>query len=321
MGPRAEVIPCGGGSGAVDPIYSISLSEGMTQLGEDFPVTLIADDYKSKAKEIQAADAVVVSVGFDKKTEREDHDRTFTLPEGQDELIEFALANNDNVIVVVYSGGGIDMSRWQDKVSAIVMGWYPGQEGGTALAEIISGKISPSGKLPISIENAWEDNPVHDSYYDRRNVPHKRIEYKEGIFVGYRGYDRNGVAPRYPFGFGMSYTTFSYSGMKVEKLEGDIVNVSFDITNTGKMDAWETSQIYVSDKTASVPRPVKELKGYDKVYIPKGKTVRVSVDLDSEAFSFYDVKTHGFVVEPGDFTIYVGPSSAELPLKADVTLE
>ena len=170
------------------------------------------------------------------------------------------------------------------------------------------------------MENVWEDNPVHDSYYDSRNVPHKRIEYKEGVFVGYRGYDRNGIAPRYPFGFGMSYTTFSYSGLEVEKMDGDIVNVSFDITNTGKMDAWETAQVYVSDKTASVPRPVKELKGYDKVYIPKGKTVRVSVDLDSEAFSFYDVKTHGFVIEPGDFTIYVGPSSAELPLKADVTL-
>lgn len=270
---------------------------------------------------VEESDNVIFCGGFDSSTEGEGFDRPFRLPSGQLKVMNMLSELTDRLVVVLNAGGGVDFNGWSEKVNAVLMAWYPGQEGGTALAELISGKISPSGKLPISIENVWEDNPVHDSYYDRRNVPHKRIEYKEGIFVGYRGYDRNGVAPRYPFGFGMSYTTFSYSGMKVEKLEGDIVNVSFDITNTGKMDAWETSQIYVSDKISSVPRPGKELKGYDKVYIPKGKTVRVSVDLDSEAFSFYDVKTHGFVVEPGDFTIYVGPSSADLPLKADVTLE
>lgn len=277
-------------------------------------------DMNKLESSVEESDNVIFCGGFDSSTEGEGFDRPFRLPSGQLKVMNMLSELTDRLVVVLNAGGGVDFNGWSENVNAVLMAWYPGQEGGAALAEIISGKISPSGKLPISMENVWEDNPVHDSYYDSRNVPHKRIEYKEGVFVGYRGYDRNGIAPRYPFGFGMSYTTFSYSGLEVEKMDGDIVNVSFDITNTGKMDAWETAQVYVSDKTASVPRPVKELKGYDKVYIPKGKTVRVSVDLDSEAFSFYDVKTHGFVIEPGDFTIYVGPSSAELPLKADVTL-
>lgn len=270
---------------------------------------------------VAESDNVIFCGGFDSSTEGEGFDRPFKLPSGQLKVMNMLSELTDRLVVVLNAGGGVDFNGWSENVNAVLMAWYPGQEGGTALAEIISGKISPSGKLPISMENAWEDNPVHDSYHDRRNVPHKRVEYKEGIFVGYRGYDRSGVAPRYPFGFGMSYTTFRYEGLKVEKKEGNVVNVSYDITNTGKMDAWEVSQIYVSDKIASVPRPVKELKGYDKVYIPEGKTVRVSVTLDSEAFSFYDVGTHGFVVEPGDFTIYVGPSSEELPLRADITLE
>ena len=117
MGPRADIIPCGGGSGSVDPLYSISLYEGMNQLGEDFPVTLVGEDYRKAARTLKEADAVVVSVGFDRQTEKEDHDRTFALPQGQDELIEFAAEHNDNVIVVIYSGGAVDMSRWHDKVS------------------------------------------------------------------------------------------------------------------------------------------------------------------------------------------------------------
>ena len=142
--------------------------------------------------------------------------------------------------------------------------------------------------------------------------------YKEGIFVGYRGYDRSGVRPRYPFGFGLSYTTFRYSGLKVEKT--DKVTVEFDITNTGKYDAWETAQVYVTDIKSSVPRPQKELKGYEKIFIKKGETVRVSLTLDDDAFSFYDVLKKSFVVEPGEFIISVGPSSDNLPLKSTINI-
>lgn len=203
--------------------------------------------------------------------------------------------------------------------------WYAGQEGGTAVADIVSGKISPSGKLPISIEDKWTDNPVHDSYYDNtpvktQNTPFKRIEYREGIFCGYRGYDRSGIAPRYPFGYGLSYTSFEYSDINVEKLSADSVKVSFTIANTGRVGASEIAQVYVSDKISSVARPVKELKDYGKVHIPAGKSVRMTFLLGPDAFSFYDVKSRSFIIEPGEFEVLAGPSSAELPLRAEVMM-
>lgn len=269
---------------------------------------------------VSQTDYVVYCGGFDSSTEGEGFDRPFELPYGQRRMMNMLADLTDNLTVVLNAGGGVDFNGWSEGVESILMAWYPGQEGGLALAEIIAGDISPSGRLPISIEDKWADNPVHDSYYDRRNVPHKRVEYKEGIFVGYRGYDRSGTSPRYPFGFGMSYTTFAYSGLEVEKTGENEVKVRFDITNTGSMDAWETAQIYVSDNEASVLRPRKELKGYEKVYVKRGSTVRVEAILDEEAFSFYDVRSKSFVVEPGDFTISVGSSSVELPLTAYVTL-
>ena len=318
MGPRAEVIPCGGGSGAVDPLYSISLYEGMNQLGEEFPVTLVTGNYKSKAREIQAADAVVVSVGFDKKTEREDHDRTFSLPEGQDELIEFALANNDNVIVVVYSGGGIDMSRWQEKVSAIVMGWYPGQEGGLAIARMLAGEFSPSGRLPMTIESRLEDNPTYSNYYveapmTKRGHSTLNITYGEGVFVGYRGYEKNGVMPAYPFGYGLTYTTFEYSGLSVKSVK-DGVEVAFTLTNTGNFDASEVAQVYVGEVNPTVLRPAKELKGYKKVFVKAGESAQVKVHLPKSAFAYYDVDIHDWTVNPGLFNINVGASAADIRL-------
>ena len=322
MGPRAEVIPCGGGSGAVDPLYSISLYEGMNQLGEEFPVTLVTGNYKSKAREIQAADAVVVSVGFDKKTEREDHDRTFSLPEGQDELIEFALANNDNVIVVVYSGGGIDMSRWQEKVSAIVMGWYPGQEGGLAIARMLAGEFSPSGRLPMTIESRLEDNPTYTNYYveapmTKRGHSTLNITYGEGVFVGYRGYEKNGVMPAYPFGYGLTYTTFEYSGLSVKSVK-DGVEVAFTLTNTGNFDASEVAQVYVGEVNPTVLRPAKELKGYKKVFVKAGESAQVKVHLPKSAFAYYDVDIHDWTVNPGLFNINIGASAADIRLSEQV---
>ena len=269
---------------------------------------------------VSEADNVIFCGGFDSSIEGEGFDRSFELPSGQRRMINLLTDMTDNVIVVLNAGGGVDFNGWSEKVKGVLMAWYPGQEGGTALAEIISGKLSPSGKLPISIENSWKDNPVYDSYYDRRNVPHKRVEYKEGIFVGYRGYDKSGIAPMFPFGFGLSYTSFEYSNIRLDKISAEEVVVEFDVTNIGKVDAWETAQIYVADMESSVPRPVKELKGYEKVYIKRGQTVHVKVTLDSEAFSFYDISSKRFIVEPGLFRIMVGPSSAELPLKAEVIL-
>ncbi|MGM9735736.1 MAG: glycoside hydrolase family 3 C-terminal domain-containing protein [Candidatus Cryptobacteroides sp.] len=272
------------------------------------------------------ADRVVFCAGFDSDTEGEGFDRPFELSASQRELIKTITSRHNHVTVVLNAGGALDFRGWSEDVEAVLMAWHSGQEGGQAVAEILSGRISPSGKLPITIENAWEDNPVHDSYYDNTPVktqgqPYRRVEYREGIFVGYRGYDRNGVAPRYPFGYGLSYTTFEYSSLTTEVTDKGTVKVSFDIRNAGPVDAWETAQVYVSDEEASVPRPVKELKGFEKVFVAKGNTVRVDVELDRDAFAFYDVESKGFKVEPGRFVISVGPSSASLPLKSVVLMD
>lgn len=274
---------------------------------------------------VAMAGRIIYCGGFNSDIEGEGFDRPFGLPAEQKSLINRLTDAHSHVTVVLNAGGGVDFNGWSEGVEAILYAWYTGQEGGTAIAEIVSGKISPSGKLPISIENKWEDNPVYGSYYDNtpvktQNTPFKRIEYREGIFCGYRGYDRSGIAPRYPFGYGLSYTSFKYSGMKVERVASDSVLVSFTVTNTGKVGAYETAQVYVSDKAASVARPVKELKGYEKKFIPAGKSVNMTVTLGPDAFSFYDVKSRSFVIEPGEFEILVGPSSADLPLKATVLL-
>ena len=277
-------------------------------------------DEERLASSLKHARNVIVCAGFNSSTEGEGFDRPFALSYGQEYLINKVASLHDNVAVVVNAGGGIDFRNWGQSVQAILMAWYPGQEGGKALAEIITGKLSPSGKLPVSIEEKWEDNPVYGNYYDNRNVPHKRVQYAEGVFVGYRGYDRNGKQPLYPFGYGLSYSSFEYSNLSVEKTGGSRVTVSFDIKNTGKMDAAEAAQVYVRDVECSVPRPLKELKGYDKVYLKKGETKRVRILLDEEAFAYYDVESHRFVVEKGTFEILAGPSSADLPLKATVVL-
>lgn len=324
MGPGADIIPCGGGSGSVDPLYSISLYEGMSRLGEDFPVTIVGEDYRKAVRTLKEADAVVVSVGFDRQTEKEDHDRTFALPQGQDELIEFAAEHNDNVIVVIYSGGAVDMRRWHDKVEAVLMGWYPGQEGGLAIARILAGEMSPSGRLPISIEASPEDNPAYDNYYveepmTKRGHSTLNVTYGEGIFVGYRGYEKNGVSPLYPFGYGLTYTSFEYSDLMVSE-KGDGVDVTLTVTNTGNFDAAEVVQIYVGEDNPCVARPAKELKGYDKVFIPKGESAVVNVRLPESAFAFYDVDIHDWRINPGTFTIMVGASSQDIKLKEHIIL-
>lgn len=330
MGPNADRIPCGGGSGKVDPLYSISLYAGLGQLGKNYPVQLIEPaanlDYNTpeNVKALESASSVVICAGFDTETEKENHDRTFTLPEGQDAMIKFAAAHNSNVIVVIYSGGGFDMSAWKDDVKAIIMGWYPGQEGGLALARMLAGEFSPSGRLPMSIEACWEDNPVHDSYYTKEKAENKRgftnryVTYNEGVFMGYRGYDRLGTQPLYPFGYGLTYGDFEYSDLAVVPSE-DGVDVKFTLTNNGKMAAAEVAQVYVGELCPSVPRPVKELKGYARVQLGKGESKSVTVHLGKEAFAFYDVDIHDFRVNAGKFSIMVGASVGDIRLNAEVT--
>ena len=265
-------------------------------------------------------DNVALCVGFTSNTEGENFDRPFELNTWQKSLIDLISKIKKNTIVIVNSGGSIDFGPWIDNVGAVLMAWYPGQEGGRAIAEILSGKISPSGKLPISIERKWEDNPCSKNYYDHRDVTHKRVLYSEGVFTGYRGFDRNGTAPLFPFGYGLSYTTFEYNNLKTEKGSDNNIKVSFDLKNTGKRDASEIVQIYVHDVESSVPRPLKELKNYEKVYLRKGETKHITLELNKDAFSFYDINAHDFIVEKGDFEILVGASSSDIKLRTTINL-
>ncbi len=355
IGPDAHpAVPGGGGSSRTTPFAPVSFLQGISNaVGPDVRVLYApgvqqgaaqndrnlgavgAADALAQATDVAGrAEVVVLCVGFDTRTEREGADRTFALPPGQDELIKAVLAANRNVIVVLTAGGNVDMAGWVDRTPALLHAWYPGQEGGAALAQLLFGDVSPSGKLPISLERRWEDNPTHDSYYgpdgnkpaDRRPpdanaVAH--VAYSEGIFVGYRGFDRSGVKPLFPFGFGLSYTTFGYANLKVAPAAGPgaPVVVSFDVTNTGQRAAAEVAQLYVADGHARVPRPVKELKGFARVELKPGETRSLSIALDRRAFSYYDVKKKQWTADPGDFTILVGGSSDSTPLKGTVRVK
>lgn len=307
-GPGAEVIPCGGGSGAVDPLYTVSLKEGLQLLGARFS---------------EKADVEIVALGFDKTTEKENHDRTFALPEGQETFVEEALARGRKVILIVNAGGAVDLSLIEGRVSAILWAWYPGQEGGKALAEILYGKVNPSGRLPVSFPRALEDNPAQPYYapsepYNKRGHTVVPTTYAEGIFTGYRGYGE--TAPLYPFGFGLGYTDFSYSELTVTPA-GDGFDVRLEVRNSGNRDGSETVQIYVHEENPCVPRPVRELKGFCKVSIPKGQARTVTVHLPREAFAYYDSDSHGWVVNPGAFTIEAGASAADIRIAIPVVLE
>jgi len=272
----------------------------------------------AKAKELAAkADVVVIAAGFDAESESEGSDRTFDLPFGQDQLIRTLAAINKKTIVTVTSGGNVDSESWLANVPVCMENWYGGQDGGTALAKILFGDVNPSGHLPATFERRAEDNPTFNTYYPEEGT--NKVVYKEGIFVGYRGYQHNHVEPLYPFGYGLSYTTFRFSHLAV-KGEGTTATVSFDVTNTGKRAGKEVAQVYISDTHASVPRPEEELKGFEKVALAPGQTKHVTVKLDDRAFAYYDTDAKGWHIAPGSFGIRVGDSSANIALKGTVEI-
>jgi len=273
-----------------------------------------------EAKKIAAmADAAVVAVGFDPTSESEGFDRTYELPFGQDELIKAVSDANPHTIVTITAGGSVDMHRWLDGVPALLHNWYPGQEGGRALASILTGQRAPEGHLPVSFERAWDENPVHDSYYpasvSKGQTPH--VTYKEGVFLGYRYYTTYDKKPLFPFGFGLSYTTFSFSNLKVSpdqpSADGPIT-VTFDVSNTGQRAGATVAQVYIGDSSAKVKRPMKELKGFEKVRLGPGDTHHVSVTLDRRSLAYWSEEKNGWQVDPGQFEIFVGDSSDNTPL-------
>lgn len=279
-----------------------------------------------EAKKIAAmADAAIVAVGFDPASESEGFDRTYELPFGQDQLIQTVSQANAHTIVTITAGGNVDMHRWLDSVPALLHNWYPGQEGGHALASILTGQRAPEGHLPVSFERAWDENPVHDNYYaapvPTGQTPH--VAYKESVFLGYRYYTTYDKKPLFPFGFGLSYTTFSFSNLKVSpdqpSADGPIT-VSFDVSNTGQREGATVAQVYVGDPSAAIKRPTKELKGFEKVRLGPGDTHHVSATLDRRALAYWSEKKNGWQVDPGKFVIFVGDSSENTPLTQEFQL-
>ena len=287
---------------------------GRVRLGLSRQGSLISDETKKLAAN---ADAVVLAVGFDAESETEGSDRTFRLPPGQDELIQAVAAANKHAIVALTSGGNVDMNAWLASVPALVETWYPGQEGGAALAEILFGDVNPSGRLPVTFERRAEDNPTFNSYYPKDATT--RVVYQEGVFVGYRGYEKNNVKPQFPFGFGLSYTTFKYSGLTVKPLPEGRYEVSFDVRNTGQRAGADVAQVYVGAAAAPVARPAKELKGMAKVDLKPGETKRVAVTLDQRAFAYYDAKAKQWKTAAGDYGVLVGRSSEQIELRGKIT--
>ena len=296
--------------------YNVAIEYYQGTGDQKFELDLFEYDLNKLGNILKDFNTAVVMVGYDTDTESEGSDRTFDLPDPQNELICNVASKVKNVIVVANSGGGFNFMPWIYNVKGVIMAWYPGQEGGTALANILKGTVNPSGKLPMSIEKKWEDNPVHDNFFSKNGE--KEITYQEGLFYGYRGYDAQDKRPLFPFGFGLSYTTFSYSDIKAQPLGKNRLRVTFKVTNTGKRAGAEVAELYVCPLKSKVVRPVKELKGYEKVYLEKGASKTVAIDLNEDAFSYYDIETEDFVPDNGSFRILVGPSSDDLSLQTDV---
>lgn len=341
LGPDAFNMPRGGGSGNVHtPIqYRISVAQGLQSLGRDYPVDVVipvGDRYDTPAniKTVEAASAVVVAVGFDLATEKEGADRSYTLPKGQEDVINFALAHNSKVIVVLFSGGEVDLGKWGDRVQAILAAWYPGESGGTAIARILSGRVNPSGRLPFTWWGSLNANPAAGNYhptqafrkagYKKPREAHDRYqyaEYAEGVFLGYRGVEHFGVEPRYPFGYGLSYTEFAYSGLSVTP-SADGADVEFTVTNTGSRAGAEVAQVYVAPTHDSgVLRPARELKGFEKLRLAKGESRVVKIHLDGSAFSYYSTPDHAWKIDSGSFEIQVGKSSSQIELRQAIEIK
>ncbi len=327
IGPNAaNAVIQGGGSAQVTPYYKVAPLDALRKFcGDKVQIihepgvdeTQTPDLLEKAAKAAAGADVAIVFVGTNEKLESEGNDRKdMNLPPGQDELIVKVAKANPKTIVVLNNGSPVDMP-WIDSVPAVVEAFFPGQECGNAIANILFGVVNPSGKLPDTFPKRYEDNPAFP-YYPGEN---DKVVYGEGIFVGYRHYDAKNVEPLFPFGHGLSYTTFEYSNLKISPPKTkDKIKVSIEVKNTGKAAGKEVVQVYVSDISSSVPRPPKELKAFSKVALKPGEKKKVEFTLTKDALSFYDVKTKNWVAEPGDFEILVGSSSRDIRVRRKVTL-
>lgn len=334
----------GGGSSSLKVAYEVSPLEGLTAkygaetiaFSKGYSADLddrkpenktIADSLLNAAVELaKSSDAVIFVGGLNKNwfQDSEGDDRqTISLPYNQDKVINALMATNKNLTVILCSGNAVEMP-WLSQVPALVQAWYLGSEAGNAIANIISGEVNPSGKLPFSFPKKLTDNAAYS--FGQMSYPGdgKKQEYKEDILVGYRWFDTKKIVPQYAFGYGLSYTTFEYgkiSANKKEYAKTDVVKVSFTVKNTGKTDGAEIAQIYVSQPKASVLRPAKELKAFKKVHLKAGETQTVELELNVKDFAFYNDKTQTWDVEPGEFILCNAASSANVKSKVSVIVK
>lgn len=304
---------------------------GKPEVGRPFwRVGIVRDDTFVDPAAIELAkqaDAVVLSIGFNAESESEAMDREFNLPPGQVELIKAIVGANKRTLVVLNSGGSVELEWWLDDVPALLAAWYPGQEGGTALAQLVFGDVSPSGRLPISWERKLADSPSRDSYYFNDPAHPNRIVYRDGVFVGYRGLQNADVKPAFSFGFGLSYSTFSYSNAQLRSLRSTrpgaapLYEISFDVTNTGKHLATDVAQVYVAPVAPRVPRPKRELKEFARVDLAPGTTQRVLISLDARSFAYFDVANSRWRVDAGEYVIEVGQSVDDIRTQVRVVID
>jgi beta-glucosidase len=341
IGPNAAVARTGGGGSslvrpksAVAPLDGIKAKAGAAKVtyalgvgmeGEDAAQDTPEARSKALAEAVDAArnaDVAVIVVGRYNKIESEGFDvKTMDLPEGQDELIQAVEKANPHTVVVLNTGDPVTMGKWLDKTPALLDMWYGGEEGGDAIAAVLFGAANPSGKLPVSLPKKFEDSPAAANY------PGKdlKVDYAEGIYVGYRYYDTKNVEPQFPFGFGLSYTTFEYSDLKMSKIEfagkNPIWGFTVDVRNSGRRAGAEVVQVYVHDGHSKIDRPVRELKAFKRVELQPGESKTVEFSLDHSAFSYWSPQKRDWVMDPGTFEVQVGGSSRDIRLKAPVDVK
>ena len=295
---------------------NISYAQGFVDDKDQTDEALLEDAVQTAAK----ADVAVIFAGLPDSFESEGYDRThMRMPDCQNELIAKVAAVQPNTIVVLHNGSPVEMP-WADQVKGIVEAYLGGQAVGGAVCDILFGKVNPSGRLPETFPKKLEDNPSYLSYIGEGDM----VEYREGIFVGYRYYDKKKMDVLFPFGYGLSYTAFDYSNLRVDKKkfkDTDTVTVTVDVTNTGKMAGKEVVQLYVADKESTVIRPEKELRDFAKVELMPGETKTVSFTLGKRAFAYYNTTIHDWHVETGEFAIQIGRSSRDIVLQETVTVE
>jgi beta-glucosidase len=269
----------------------------------------------------KVSDVAIVFAGTNANYESEGFDRkNLSLPNEQDMLIKEIVKANPNTVIVLTTGSPVLMNEWVDDVPGIIEAWFPGEQAGNAIAEILLGETNPSGKLPMTFPQRWEDCSAFNTYMKEDGT----TRYEDGIYVGYRHFDKNNLIPLFPFGHGHSYTQFEYSGLKLSsrKMQKDGKSeVSFQLKNVGKVGGAEVAQLYIADVKSSVDRPLKELKRFAKVYLKPGEDKTVKFEIDNSALSFFDVKSNDWIAEPGDFQIFIGGSSEDIRLTTPFSLE